>query len=39
MTNRAAQGAVERSERMWRWSFWMAILAFEAIGLFLTSGT
>jgi hypothetical protein len=39
MTNLLAEGSAERSERMWRWSFWMAILAFEAIGLLLSSGT
>ena len=25
------------SERSWNWTFWMAILAFEALGVFLST--
>lgn len=39
MSNRDAQEAGERSERTWNWTFWMAILAFEAIGFLLSSPT
>ncbi len=28
--------AAARTERNWNWTFWMAILAFEAVGVFLT---
>ena len=26
-----------RAERNWNWTFWMAILAFEAVGLLLSA--
>ena len=28
-----------RAERNWNWTFWMAILAFEAVGLLLSAQT
>jgi hypothetical protein len=33
IADHTAQGY--RRERLWTWSFWMVILAFEALGLFL----
>lgn len=39
MSGRQAQGAGARSERAWNWTFWMAILAFEAIGFLLSVQT
>jgi hypothetical protein len=29
--------SAQRRERMWTWTFWAAIAAFEALGLFLTN--
>jgi hypothetical protein len=34
-----AHDSAERSERRWNWTFWMAILAFEAVGILLSSHT
>ena len=39
MSDRYAQEAGERAERTWNWTFWMAILAFEAIGFLLSVQT
>jgi len=39
MAGRQAHGTRERSERAWNWTFWMAILALEAIGFLLSSPT
>lgn len=34
-----ANGPAERLERTWNWTFWGAILAFEAVGVLLSSQT
>ena len=39
MSDRQAHGTGERSERTWNWTFWITILAFEAIGFLLSSQT
>lgn len=37
MSSKQAHGSDERSERTWNWTFWIAILAFEAIGYLLST--
>jgi hypothetical protein len=39
MSGRQVQGTGARVERTWNWTFWMAILAFEAIGFLLSNQT
>ena len=39
MSGRQPYVAAMRAERNWNWTFWMAILAFEAVGLLLSAHT
>ena len=32
----AQEAAVQRRAQMWNWTFWVAILAFEGLGLLLS---